>query len=293
MKRAYILFVTLIFIISIFSPLTFAEKPEKKSDEANKVETKIIIKKEKPENEDIIKHEKEINIFYKSDEMFDLIREVRRLREEIEHLRDEIARLRRLIEERPERPLIRRSMGNPPRKFEDAEQFPPREFRNEEPKRKDLDDINLEIKRLEDKVKRDPKNVDARMMLADLYREIGNTKLAIEQYEAVIKIRPDFDPPYKAIDELKNNQEQAKPKFDFNMGEVISSSIEEVELKTLEGDITTLKVPKWQKEDGTWATDKEIGGKAESLKIGSKVKITWELIEGEKIIRSIEPMNEK
>jgi len=319
MKKVFLTLFILSIVFCLISPSLFAQEIEKKSDEPAKSEIKITIKDspEKNMHRDSDKYHDEAEIEdddededddrdedYDDDRdeeeilLHELLEEVRRLREEVRFLQDEIAYLRRIIEQSPmpERPLIRRSEGQPPRGWEPEPQPEDRwerdDRRREEPMRERDIDINAEIKRLEDEVRKNPKNIDARMMLADLYRQTGRKEVAIDQYKAVIRLAPDFDPPRKALEEIEKSRGEADHEENFNMGEVISANTDEVTLKTFEGNTVVFLVPKWQKEDGSWHFEKEIGEKAKSLDRGAKVRIFWNEKEGQRVIYRIERMKE-
>jgi tetratricopeptide (TPR) repeat protein len=346
MKRVFFVLMISLVVFCITIPSLLADEPEKKSDEANSAENIIIIKEpsEKEQGKEIIKEEKIVKL-YESDEIRDLIAEIKRQREEIQSLRDEVARLSRLVEERPEpeKPLIRRGNGNPPRRLEPTQ--PLREYREperlepqreiiqpEEKRPEQVSEIESEINSLEEKISDQPYNKDARIKLAGIYKKVGRKEEAIFQYletmriksiEENIKITMDNNPNnsetylsianlYKELGDLDNSllyyekylkykgfsglsdeikpreSEEAKSESDFNMGEVISSSAEEVVLKTFEGDTATFKVPKWGNKDGSYTPDKEISEMTQKLDKGKKVKIIWNKIEGQKIIQDIE-----
>lgn len=295
MKKIFAVIIAGLFALLLINSLSLSEESEMKPDEKAKIEAKIETKdaikepvkemEKECDDERLEKREGHERDIYR--ELFEMIRQQN---EEIRQLREEIFRLRRMIEERMPmpQPQIRRGEGNPPRRFEgerpreDYQRFDrPREF--ERPM-----EIDSEIRKLEEKVRREPDNVDAHMNLARLYEDKGMIESAIKQYRIVTRIRPDFDPPYTAIKRLEARIREFRPEEEFNIGEVISSSIEEVTIKTLEGDTITFKVPKIRRDDGTWAPNKEIGDRANALKKGEKVKIFWNRVEGEKIIRRIE-----
>jgi len=319
MKKVFLTLFILSIVFCLISPSLFAQETEKKSDEPTKSEIKITIKDspEKDIHRDSDKYHDEAEMEdddededddrdenYDDDRdddkplLHEILEEVRRLREEVRFLQDEIAYLRRIIEQSPmpERPLIRRGEGQPPRRFESEPQPESRwerdEQRREEPMKVRDIDISAEIKRLEDEVAKNPKSIDARMMLADLYRQMGKKEAAIKQYQAVMKLAPDFDPPRKALQEIEERRREAKPEENFNMGEVISASTDEVTLKTFEGATVVFLVPKWQKDDGSWHFEKEIGEKAKSLDKGAKVRIFWNEKEGQRVIYRIERIEE-
>jgi len=122
-----------------------------------------------------------------------------------------------------------------------------------------------------------PDGLGIRIDIASQYKEIGDLDNALRYYEEYMKL--------KGIGGLS---EEPKSESDFNMGEVISSSTEEVVIKTLEGDTATFKVPKWGNKDGSYTPDKEISEMTQKLDKGKKVKITWNKIEGQKVIQDIE-----
>ncbi len=289
MKKA---FVTIMIFTSVFFLLNFlcwAEEVEKKLDE--NVQKEFRTEMRDNIQEPFRQLERDNGRVIR--ELFDMIRQQN---EAIRQLREEIFRLSRMIEERMPMPLpqsqIRRGEGRPPRRLEER---PKEEYRRPDEQRfnrlrepeKPME-IDSEIRNLEDKVRREPNNIDARMKLARLYEDRGKIESAIEQYKIVTKIKPDFNPPYTAIQRLEARQREIRPAEEFNIGEVISSSIEGVTIKTIEGEIVTFKVPKVMKENGVLAPNKEIGDRANDLKKGEIVKIFWTYIEGEKIIRRIE-----
>lgn len=283
MKRTFIITMALAFALFLSNSLSLAVEAEKKPQEEAKVEHKAETRETL--KEPIREFERDEGKILR--ELFDMIRQQN---EEIRQLREEIFRLRQIIEGKMPmpQPQIRRSEGRPPRRLDEGrprEEYQrsdrPREF--EKPS-----EIDSEIRNLEEKVRRDPNNIDARMRLARLYEDRGKIESAIEQYKIITKIKPDFDPPYTAIKRLEARQREFRPEEEFNIGEVISSSIEEVTIKTLEGETVTFKVPKIKKDDGTWAPNKDIGDRANALKKGERVKIFWNRVEGEKIIRRIE-----
>ncbi|MGB9595263.1 MAG: tetratricopeptide repeat protein [Candidatus Poribacteria bacterium] len=290
MKRAFMITMAFIFILFSLNSFCLAEEAEKKPQEEANVEYKAEAREAFKEPVREFERERDEGRIFR--ELFDMIRQQN---EEIRQLREEIFRLRKLIEERMPvpQPLIRRGEGNPPRRLDEGQ--PREEYQRFDEQRLDRPreferpmEIDSEIRNLEDKVRRDPNNIDARMRLARLYEDRGKIESAIEQYKIITKIKPDFNPPYTAIKRLEARQRESRPEEEFNIGEVISSSIEEVTIKTLEGETVTFKVPKVRKDDGTWAPNKEIGDRANALKKGEKVKIFWNRVEGEKIIRRIE-----
>jgi len=297
MKRAFVIMIVFMFTLFLLNSLSLAEEAEKKPEEKAKVETKIEIKEmgEEPIKETKEKIERvEIRRTEQGDykvegiasrELFEMIR---RQNDQIQQLREEIMRLRRLIEERLQ-PQVRRGEGEPSRRFE--QDRPREEYQMREEQRYERPmDIDSEIRMLEDKVSRDPKNVDAHMRLAHLYDERGRIEAAISQYEMVTKIRPDFDPPYTALERLRGQrrEREAQSSEEFNMGEVISSNMEEVTIKTLEGVTANFRVPRVRKDDGSWVPNMDIAQMAKSLDKGAKVKIFWNRVEDQKVIRRIE-----
>jgi len=270
MKRAFVFMIVFMFALFLLNSLSLAEEAEKKADEKAKVETKVEVYKivkvsdkeigEEQENEELEddddgENEDEDRVAYR--ELFEMIR---RQNDQIQQLREEIGRLRRLIEERLQ-PQVRRGEG---------EQQPM--------------NMDSEIRMLEEKVSKDPKNVDAHMRLAHLYDERGRIEAAISQYEMVTKIRPDFDPPYAALERLRNQRKEreARPEGEFNMGEVISSNMEYVTIKTFEGKTVAFRVPRVKKDDGSLVPMMDIPEK------GARVRIFWNGVEGQKVIRRIE-----
>lgn len=288
MKRAFTIAMAFVFILFLSNTFCLAEEIEKKPQEEAKVEY---------EAETVETLKEPIGEFEGDEgrilrELFDMIK---RQNEEIRQLREEIFRLRQIIEQRMPipQPQIRRSEGRPPRRLEEErpreEYGRPYEQRYDRPRESERpSEVDSEIRNLEDKVRRDPNNIDARMKLARLYEERGKIESAIEQYKAITKIKPDFNPPYTAIQRLEARLKKMQPEEEFNIGEVISSNIEEVTIKTLEGETMTFKVPKVRKDDGTWTLNKEIGDRAKALKKGERVKIFWNRVEEERIIRRIE-----
>jgi tetratricopeptide (TPR) repeat protein len=267
MKRAFVITIVFMFALFLLNSLSLAEEAEKKSDEKAKVETKVevhkIVKESDREigkegaNEELEDDdgENEDGVVYR--ELLDMLK---RQNEQIQQLREEIKGLRRLIEERLQ-PQVRRGEGEP-------------------------QPMNMEsdIRMLEEKVKREPNNAEAHMKLGELYSKRGKIDAAINQYEMVTKIRPDFDPPYAALERLRNQgkEREAQPEGEFNMGEVISSNMEYVTIKTFEGNTVAFKVPRVKKDDGSWVSKMDIPEK------GARVKIFWNGVEGQKVIKRME-----
>jgi hypothetical protein len=185
---------------------------------------------------------------------------LKRQNDQIQQLREEIKGLRRLIEERLQ-PQVRRG---------ENEQQPM--------------NMDSEMRMLEERVKREPNSVEAHMRLGELYSKRGKIDAAINQYEMVTKIRPDFDPPYAALERLRNQgkEREAQPEGEFNMGEVISSNMEYVTIKTFEGNTVAFKVPRVKKDDGSWVSKMDIPEK------GARVRIFWNGVEGQKVIKRME-----
>ena len=270
MKRAFVITIVFMFALFLLNSLSLAEEAQKKPDEKAKVETKVEVYKMLKESDKEIGKERENEELegekeeYENDEgavYRELFEMIRRQNDQIQQLKEEIMRLRRLIEGRLQ-PQVRRGEG---------EQQPM--------------NMESEIRMLEEKVRREPDNVDAHMRLGELYRQKGNINGAINQYEMVTKIRPDFDPPYSALERLRNQRKEreVQPKGEFNMGEVISSNMEYVTIKTFEGKTVAFRVPRVKKDDGSWGPPKmDIPEK------GARVKISWNGVEGQKVIRRIE-----
>ena len=84
-----------------------------------------------------------------------------------------------------------------PRLFQEREE-------SREPERRDeqRSHFERELRELEEKVEQHPDDIELRMRLAHFYLEVDKKEAAIMQYKAALKIKPDFDPPYKALKEL-------------------------------------------------------------------------------------------
>lgn len=206
MKKPFFYFAILFIIFGLMIPSLFAKESEKKSDEANKPEIKL---KDNTEKE-------KIN---------DLISEIRRQREEIQSLREEINNLRMLIGNQPqqERPLIRRGEGELPRRLESEPQPPQREFREperlesrmesprpDERRPEPVSEIDPEMNSLEEKTFDQPYNKEARIKLAQIYKNVGRKEDAIFQYLEVIRI--------ESIErEIKDLTEIVKTKPELNI----------------------------------------------------------------------------
>jgi len=292
MRRAFVFLTVLTLIFSLSCVLSISQEVEKKEGEVEgkKVEEKREIKiiKEIPVPDRPPMPEERPPVLQLREMPFErLFAELERQRREIQALREEIAELREML----------KNLFAPRRFWRGWEYIPPKRLEPErrqlrerwEPRKPDIErapDIELEIGRLEDQIRRMPEDVELRMKLADVYRKAGRIEAAIDQYKIILDIKPDFDPAYRALEELKPMPEEEKG--EFSIGEVISSNEGEVILKTLEGDTVTFKVPRWQKDDGSWVLDEQIAKMAKSLDIGKRVKIRWSEVEGERVIRHIE-----
>jgi tetratricopeptide (TPR) repeat protein len=229
-----------------------------------------------------------------------LFAELRHQRDEIRALREEVAGLRRMLEDqfalrrargvRRGRELLRRwEPEREPERWEFRERW-------ESERREIPDDIDRQIRDTREKVERHPDDIEVRMRLAHLYREVDRIEAAIEQYKEVLRIAPDFDAPYQALKELgyrfpDEPRDEEVPLKD-SVGEVISSSEKEVEVKTREGDVVTFTVPSWQRDDGSWALNEDLSEMAKSLDPGAQVKVLWQEHEGLKVIQRMEKVKE-
>jgi tetratricopeptide (TPR) repeat protein len=294
MKRAFVIITVLAIILSLSYGLLVAQEPEKEQEvregnEARRVERRPDMDR---------RMEQEERMRDRPEAIYDrLFAELRRQRDEIRALREEVAALRRMLEDqfavrrarqvRRGRELLRR--------WEEPEREPERgDFRERwEPERTEIpDDIDREIRDTREKLERHPDDIEVRMRLAHLYREVDKIEAAIEQYKAILKIAPDFDPPYQALKELGYRFPDAPRDEDValkdSMGEVISSSEKEVKVKTLEGDVVTFTVPSWQRDDGSWTLNEDISEMTKSLDPGAQVKIFWREHEGLRVIQRME-----
>lgn len=298
MKRAFVIITVLAIILSVSYGLPAAQEAEKdqevrERDEARRVERRPDLDR-RMEQEEGMRDRPEIPY----DRLF---AELRRQRDEIRALREEVAALRRMLEDqfalrrdrqvRRGRELLRR--------WEEPEREPELgEFTERwEPERREIpDDIDREIRDTREKLERHPDDIEVRMRLAHLYREVDRIEAAIEQYKEVLKIAPDFDAPYQALKELgyrfpDEPRDEEAPLKD-SVGKVISSGEKEVEVKTLEGDVVTFTVPSWQRDDGSWALNEDLSEMAKSLEPGAQVKIIWREHEGLRVIQRMEKVEQ-
>ena len=293
MKRAFVIITVLAVILSLSYGIPVAQEREREREveergEARRVERRPDIDR---------RMEQEERMRERPEALYDkLFAELRRQRDEIRALREEVAALRRMLEDqfalrrarqvRRGRELLRR--WKPEREPEHME------FRERwEPERTEIpDDIDREIRDTREKLERYPDDIEVRMRLAHLYREVDKIEAAIEQYKAVLKIAPDFDPPYQALKELgyrfSDAPKEKEVPLEDSAGEVISSSEKEVKVKTREGDIVTFTVPSWQREDGSWVLNEDFSEMAKSLDPGAQVKIFWREHEGLMVIHRME-----
>ncbi len=208
---------------------------------------------------------------------------------EIRALREEIAELRGIL------------IGQGSMRWRDQRRDPEprRERERREPERRDVrrdGDIEGQIREVEAAVERRPDDIELRMRLAHLYREVNRIQDATMQYKAALGIDPAFDPPYHALEELGHRfpdmfREREEPLED-SAGEVISANEAEIVLKTREGETVTFKVPSRRKEDGSWVLNEDFSELAKSLEPGERLIILWREVEGQRVIRRIEKMEE-
>jgi tetratricopeptide (TPR) repeat protein len=293
MKRAFVIITVLAIILSVSYGLPVAQEREREQEVRERDDARRVERRPDPDR----RMEQEERMRDRPEAIYDrLFAELRRQREEIRALREEVAALRRMLEDqfalrrarqvRRGRELLRR--WEPEREPEHM-QFGERW----EPERREIpDDIDREIRDTREKLERHPDDIEVRMRLAHLYREVDKIEAAIEQYKAVLKIAPDFDAPYQALKELgyrfpDEPRDEEVPLKD-SAGEVISSSEKEVEVKTREGDVVTFTVPSWQREDGAWTLNEDLSEMAKSLEPGAQVKILWREHEGLRVIQRME-----
>jgi tetratricopeptide (TPR) repeat protein len=294
MKRVFVIITVLAVILSLSYGTLVAQERERgreveKREEADRADRR-------PDSDR--RMEQEEGMRDRPEVPYDrLFAELRRQRDEIRALREEVAALRRMLEDqfalrrarqvRRGRELLRR--------WEEPEREPERgEFRERwEPERREIpEDIDRQIRDTREKLERHPDDMEVRMRLAHLYREVGKIEAAIEQYKEALKIAPDFDAPYQALKELgyrfpDEPRDEEVPLKD-SVGEVISSSEKEVKVKTLEGDAVTFTVPSWQRDDGSWALNEDLSEMVKSLDPGARVKLFWREHEGLRVIQRME-----
>ncbi len=293
MKRAFVIITILAVILSLSYGVLIAQERERDQEVRERDEASRVERRPDPDR----RMEQEERMRDRPEVPYDrLFAELRRQRDEIRALREEVAALRRMLEDqfalrrarqvRRGRELLRRwEPGREPEHMEFRERW--------EPERREIpDDIDRQIRDTREKLERHPDDIEVRMRLAHLYREVDRIEAAIEQYKEVLKIAPDFDAPYQALKELgyrfpDEPRDEEVPLKD-SMGEVISSSEKEVEVKTLEGDVVTFTVPSWQRDDGSWALNEDLSEMAKSLEAGAQVKILWREHEGLRVIQRME-----
>ncbi len=287
MKRAFVIITVLAVILSLSYGIPVAQEREREREVEEREEAERVERRPNPDR----RMEQEERMRDRPEALYDkLFAELRRQRDEIRALREEVAALRRMLEDQFALRRARqvRRGRELPRRWE-----PEREPERREPERREIpDDINREIMNIRERLERRPDDMELRMRLAHLYREIDRIEAAIEQYKEVLKIAPDFDAPYQALKELgyrfpDEPKDEEVPLKD-SAGEVISSSEKEVKVKTREGDTVTFTVPSWQRDDGSWVLNEDLSEMAKSLEPGAQVKIIWREHEGLRVIQRME-----
>ncbi len=287
MKRAFVIITVLAIILSLSCGVLVAQEREREGEVREREEARRVERRPDPDR----RMEQEERMRDRPEALYDkLFAELRRQRDEIRALREEVAALRRMLEDQFALRRARqvRRGRELPRRWE-----PEREPERREPERREIpDDINREIMNIRERLERRPDDMELRMRLAHLYREIDRIEAAIEQYKEVLKIAPDFDAPYQALKELgyrfpDEPKDEEVPLKD-SAGEVISSSEKEVKVKTREGDTVTFTVPSWQRDDGSWVLNEDLSEMAKSLEPGAQVKIIWREHEGLRVIQRME-----
>jgi len=216
---------------------------------------------------------------------------IRLLSIQLERQNEEIERLRRMLEEQHE--FTRRLLE---REYEmRKEQF----FMEKRDWRPDDREPNIErdIMRLEEEVERRPNDLELRMKLAHVYREVDNMDAAIEQYKTALEIEPDFDRAFHELERLRaifpdESRKPERPLEDI-VGTVISVNKEEIKLEPPEGDAIVFRVPFRQMDDGSWALDEDMAELVSSLQPGTRVRIVWRADEDSMFIHRIERIEDE
>ena len=305
MKRGLVILAALTIILTLSYALSMAQEAGERPREAGRREIEEKREAEQLEKEAALDRliEQRKRMREAPERLYEkLFAELERQRNEIRALREEIGALRRMLEDQYALRRLRRDRRRQirPRRWEprrESEHMPLRD--RWEPERREIrrdPDIDMEIRELREALERRPDDIEPRMRLADLYREVGKIEAAIEQYKAALEIAPGFDPPYRALRELGYKfpdmpRDREEPLKD-SAGEVISTSEAEITLRILEGDVVTFKVPSRRKEDGSWVLNEDFSEFAKSLEPGTRVKILWREAEGQKFIRRIERTKE-
>jgi len=298
MKRVFLIAIALVIILSL--PYTFLAAQESREGSAEARERdRRPAEVERDRDERHAEAERDADPPYhpeererKEHDMMEMM--FHRMFEMIEHqmheihaLREEIAELREMLMQRPGMRWQRQRRGWMPER--EMDRRPPRE--RWEPERRDPD-IERHIREIEAEVERHPEDIELRMKLGHLYREVDRIEAAVDQYKAALEIDPAFDPPFHALEELGHRfpemeREKEEPLED-SIGEVISANEKEIQVKTREGEAVTFKVPYRKKEDGSWVLNDDFSEFAKSLEPGVQLKILWREAEGQRIIHRVE-----
>ena len=256
-------------------------------------------------------------------ELAHLREENRALREEVRELKDDMIRLMSdQIERQQEQINSMRGMLEQQYEFMQGiiraefelrmaqQQMGMREFEME--RRNDEGNIERELNEIRSAVERDPNNPELRTKLGNVLWEVGDFHGAFEQYKTALSINPDFGPAFEAMERLREEfpdlsremrereperdrepeRERERPVEDA-AGTVISANKEELKLKTWEGEIITFRVPFIRRDDGSWALNEDLAHFVGSLEPGARVGLLWEEVEGRRVIRRIEPLEEE
>ena len=174
--------------------------------------------------------------------------------------------------------------------------------------------IERDIEEVQEALKRNPNDPELHTKLAHLYLEVDHLDAAVEQYKMALSINPDFDPAFRGLEELRakypdisrelreerpegdpdisRDPEPERPLED-NAGTVVSADKRHITLKTFEGETFTFRVPLRRKDDGSWVLNEDFAEYAGSLKPGTQIAIVWEEVDGNRVIRKIERMEEE
>ncbi|MFC1717090.1 hypothetical protein ACFL6S_25730 [Candidatus Poribacteria bacterium] len=311
MRKVFMVLVALAVIFSLSCISTMAEEARKESTGVR--QTQRSIEKDHDPDEHIEREYKVIELPVGSynrmvaeldrqrEEIHSLREEVRSLREEIVQLLadllerqwEEIHNLREMQQHqynfmqemlsRENEIRLRQVMGERNREWE-----PEREEQN----------IEMELRHMQEQVERNPRDPELRLKLGHIYREVDNIDAAFGQFKAAIEIAPDFEPAYGALEDLRaqfpdvSRRPNEKPLED-SAGTVISANKEEIKLQVFEGDVITFKVPFIQNEEGKWVLVEDFAHFAGSLEPGMKVKILWQEMEDRRIIRRVERIEDE
>ena len=306
MRRAFIILIALVLIISLWTTCLMAEEHAEVRWERDYDKLLAELERQREENHALREEVRELK-----DEIIHLLStQLERQQEQVHSMREMLQQqqefMQGLLKVEYELRMAQQHMGM-------------REFEANWDDDRDKENIEREMLEIRAAVAREPNNPELRTKMGHILWEVGEFHAAFEQFKTALSIDPDFGPAFESLEKLREDfpdisremkerdgDATREPERDWNrepdrerertlersVGSVVSANREEVKLLTAAGETITFRVPFRRGEDNSRVVDKELAHLVGSLKPDERVEVWWEEVEGRRFIRRIHQLEE-